>query len=290
MSGSWQTKIHLGADIFVGNGLLLKPIFCFSLNSIKVLDVKMSVKLSIITATWNSAKTLPATLDSLAAQTCRNFESIVVDGGSTDNTVEIINSSKVVDRWVSEKDQGIYDALNKGIQMAKGEYVGFLHSDDIFAAERSLEKLNNHLNESQSDAVYADLQYVQKDDLDKVVRTWKSGPFSYPKLRRGWMPPHPTFYMKKKLYEKFGAFDLNYRIAADYDSLLRYLYAGKVIPSYLPEVLVKMRVGGASNRSIKNIVLKSKEDIRAMKASKIPFIPALIGKNVSKIPQFFKSD
>lgn len=248
----------------------------------------MSVKLSIITATWNSAETLPATLDSLASQTCQNFESIVVDGGSTDNTVDIIKNSAVVDRWVSEKDRGIYDALNKGIQMAQGEYVGFMHSDDVFASETSVQLIQDHIEKICPDAVYADLNYVQKDDISKVVRHWKSGEYNAAKLRWGWMPPHPTFYMKKTLYQKLGFFDLSYKIAADYDSLMRYLYVGGVRPSYIPEVLVNMRVGGASNRSISNIIQKSSEDVRAMKASGIPVFRALAGKNFSKIPQFFR--
>lgn len=248
----------------------------------------MTVKLSIITATWNSAATLPATLESLQAQTCQDFESIVVDGGSTDNTVDIIQSSKVVDRWVSEKDQGIYDALNKGIAMAQGEYVGFMHSDDIYADDSSVQKLIDHIEKRHPDAVYADLNYVQKDDVSKVVRHWKSGQYMASKLNWGWMPPHPTFYMKKSLYEQLGVFDLSYNIAADYDSLMRYLYVGGVQPDYIPEVLVKMRVGGASNRSLKNIIQKSQEDISVMKAAGMPVIKALLGKNFSKIPQFFK--
>ena len=246
------------------------------------------MKLSIITATWNSAETLPSTLDSLAKQTNRSFESIVVDGGSTDSTVSIIKSSSVVCRWISEKDNGIYDALNKGIQMAQGEYVGFMHSDDVFASDRSVEMLLAHIDEYNPEAMYADLQYVQKENLDKVVRYWKSGAFGFNRLKAGWMPPHPTFYMKKTLYQKYGYFDLSYKIAADYDSLMRYLFVNKISPSYLPEVLVKMRVGGASNRSLRNIIQKTKEDISVMKKCGIPVFPATIGKNVSKIPQFFQ--
>ena len=248
----------------------------------------MTVKISIITATWNSESTLPATLESLASQTSQDFESIVIDGGSTDSTVDIIKSSPVVDRWVSEKDKGIYDALNKGIHMASGEYVGFMHSDDIFASSRSVEILLDHIKNNTPDALYADLQYVQKDDVSKIVRQWDSGVFEYSKLKRGWMPPHPTFYMKKSLYNDLGVFDLSYDIAADYDSLIRYLYVNNVLPLYIPEVLVKMRVGGASNRSLKNIILKSKEDIRIMRNAKIPVFSGVIGKNISKIPQFFK--
>jgi glycosyltransferase len=246
----------------------------------------MHPKISIITATWNSSETLSATLESLSNQTCREFESIVVDGGSTDNTVEFIRQSSVVEKWVSEKDRGIYDALNKGIELATGEYIGFMHSDDVFASIHSVESLLGHINTHSSDAVYADLQYVQKDDLSKVVRQWRSGSFSRSKMKWGWMPPHPTFYMKASLYKELGLFDLSYTIAADYDSMLRYLFQAGVVPSYLPEVLVKMRVGGESNRSLKNIVRKSREDIRAMRASGVPVISGMVGKNLSKVPQF----
>ncbi|WP_019605891.1 glycosyltransferase family 2 protein [Teredinibacter turnerae] len=248
----------------------------------------MKVKISIITATWNSEETLPATLSSLAAQNFQDFESIVVDGGSTDSTLGIVEQSPVVDRWVSEKDRGIYDALNKGIEMAEGEYVGFLHSDDILASSESLQNLVRILDKCSPDAIYADLQYVEKADVQKVVRYWKSGSFSFQKLKWGWMPPHPTFYMKKALYDKFGGFNLNYKIGADYDSLVRYMYLNKVVPEYLPEVLIKMRVGGVSNRSLKNILNKSREDLFIMKSLGLPPWRALIGKNISKIPQFLK--
>lgn len=246
----------------------------------------MSVRLSIITATWNSAETLPATLESIASQTYSNFELIVVDGGSTDNTLKIIRSSNIVSRWVSEKDNGIYDALNKGISMAQGEYIGFMHSDDIYAAPNSLELVSKKL-EGDPDAIYADLQYVNKADTNIIVRHWKSGEFDFNKLKWGWMPPHPTFVMKRTLYERFGCFDLSYKIAADYDSIVRYLYVNKVKPLYLSDVIVKMRVGGASNRSMANIIQKSKEDLSVMRAAKIPITSGIIGKNLSKIPQFF---
>lgn len=245
------------------------------------------IKISIITATWNSAETLPATLESIASQTYSNFELIIVDGGSTDNTMDIVHSSSIVSRWVSEPDKGIYDALNKGIAMAQGEYISFMHSDDIYAARNSLELVCKML-ESDPDAIYADLQYVSKLDTDIVVRHWKSGEFNFNKLKWGWMPPHPTFIMKRVLYKKFGCFDLSYKIAADYDSVVRYLYVNKVKPSYLPEVIVKMRVGGASNRSLANILQKSKEDFLVMRSAGIFFLVGMLGKNLSKIPQFMR--
>lgn len=248
----------------------------------------MKIKLSIITATYNSAKTLPATLASLENQTNQNFESIVVDGGSKDSTLEIVQNSSVVDRWVSEKDRGIYDALNKGIAMSEGEYVGFMHSDDVFASDSSVAEIMSCLDKYKPEALYGNLQYVQKDDVSKVIRLWESGNYSFSRLRYGWMPPHPTFYMKKDLYDRIGGFDLSYSIAADYDSLLRYLYTNNVTPVYLDRVLVNMRMGGASNRSLKNIIQKSKEDARAMRSAGIPVFAGLFCKNFSKLPQFIR--
>lgn len=246
------------------------------------------IKLSIITATFNSATTVGATLQSLAAQRFQNYESIIVDGASTDDTLEVVrNSGVTIGQIVSECDNGIYDALNKGIALATGDYVGFLHSDDVLASPTSLEKLADCIAQSRPDAVYADLQYVEKADINKVVRYWKSGYYHRDRLKNGWMPPHPTFYMRRELYAELGGFNLAYRISADYDSLIRYLWVNNVTVEYLPEVLIKMRVGGASNRSLKNIIKKSKEDLAVMKYYDIPALRAMIGKNLSKLPQFF---
>ncbi|MCT7942956.1 glycosyltransferase family 2 protein [Shewanella holmiensis] len=249
------------------------------------------MKVSVITATYNSARTIQDTLRSLEQQTYHDIEYIIVDGASTDDTLAIIgNESSRVSKLISEPDRGIYDALNKGILAATGDIVGFLHSDDAFASVDSVQQIVNTFVQDEKDAVYGDLQYVSADDTSKVIRLWKSGDYSRNKLKSGWMPPHPTFYMKRECYEKLGVFDLSYKIASDYDSLLRYLWGGHVTMSYCEHVLIKMRVGGASNRSLKNIWLKSCEDSRALKNSGLAVIPALFWKNFSKIPQFiFKS-
>lgn len=247
------------------------------------------MKLSIITATWNSSATISRTLESLAEQTYQDYEYIVIDGDSSDNTLDIIKNSGVkVDMLVSEKDKGIYDALNKGISLASGDYVGFLHSDDFFAAPSSLEGLVKCLENTNPQAIYADLEYVKKDCTSEVVRYWKSGRFYKKKMKVGWMPPHPTFYMKREMYEVYGVFDLKYRISADYDSLVRYLWSNNILVEYYPQVLVRMRVGGASNRSLKNIIAKTKEDLAIMRRNNLPILPAVIGKNISKIKQFFE--
>ncbi|WP_222868285.1 glycosyltransferase family 2 protein [Saccharophagus sp. K07] len=246
------------------------------------------IKLSIITATWNSSKTVAATMESLARQTFQNYESIIVDGLSSDDTLDVVRRSGVrIGKIISERDKGIYDALNKGIAAAQGEYVGFLHSDDILASPSSLEKLVDCIDRKKPDAVYADLQYVDKENTNKVIRYWKSGSYSRSRLKNGWMPPHPTFYMRRNLYSELGGFNLNYKISADYDSLMRYLWVNNVRLEYLPEVLIKMRIGGASNRSLSNIIRKSKEDFAVMKEYSMPVFRAILGKNLSKLPQFF---
>ncbi|MFH4484131.1 glycosyltransferase family 2 protein [Vibrio diabolicus] len=247
------------------------------------------MKVSIITATYNSSNTLPDTLRSLEAQTYQNIEYIIVDGASKDNTLEVVKShcSRVA-TVISEPDKGIYDALNKGIQAATGDVVGFLHSDDLFAYPDAVKDIVNSFLESNSQAVYADLEYVSKNDTENTVRLWKSGQYSQKELKKGWMPPHPTFYMKRELYQQYGLFDLSFKIAADYDSLLRYLWVNNVSMAYLPTVLIKMRVGGASNRSLSNIIHKTKEDIQALKNSSLSWPRAILIKNLSKIPQFIK--
>ncbi|GIC77275.1 glycosyltransferase family 2 protein [Moritella sp. F3] len=247
------------------------------------------MKVSIITATYNSAATINDTLESLNKQSYKNIEYIIIDGASSDNTLEVIKQQcPRVTTIISEPDKGIYDALNKGIKAATGDIIGYLHSDDLFAYPDAVKDIVATFNEQHTDAVYADLQYVNKDNINTIVRLWQSGTYNRKKLTKGWMPPHPTFYMKRTCYEQFGMFDLSFKIAADYDSILRYLWQNKVSISYLPKVTIKMRVGGASNRDLKNIILKTKEDIRALKNSRISWVQAVVIKNVSKIPQFFK--
>lgn len=246
------------------------------------------MKVSIITACYNSASTIVDTLKSLEQQTYTNIEYIIVDGASKDNTLEVTQANCTrVTKIISEPDRGIYDALNKGIAAATGDVIGFLHSDDLFASPHIVQNIVDCFQQSNVDAVYGDLEYVDKTDTSKIVRLWRSGVYGRKQLANGWMPPHPTFYMKRELYSKFGFFDLNFKIAADYDSILRYLWVNKITLAYISNVLIKMRVGGASNRSLKNIYLKSKEDILALKKNGVFWPKALLFKNLSKIPQFF---
>lgn len=247
------------------------------------------MKISIITVAYNSAKTIADTLNSVGVQTHPNVEHIVVDGASTDETLALVrNHPNPNIRLVSEPDKGIYDALNKGIRLATGEVVGFMHSDDLFADAPVLQRVAAAFADPQIDAVYGDLQYVRKDNHDEVVRYWQAGAFSRTRLRWGWMPPHPTFYVRRSVYARLGMFDTSYRIAADYDCMLRFLGAGDVRVAYIPHVLVKMRLGGASNRSLKNIVQKSREDYHALKSNKVGGLGALVWKNFSKLAQFWR--
>lgn len=247
------------------------------------------MKISVITAVYNNQATLADTLNSILAQDYRNTELIVVDGASTDGTLEVIQRyAGQIAQIVSEPDRGIYDALNKGIRLATGDIVGFLHSDDIFADNQVLTRIAAALANPSVDACYGDLCYVRQDKPERVVRYWRAGRYHPRLLARGWMPPHPTFYARRELYERFGGFDLNYRIAADYDCLLRFLGKGHIHCAYIPEVLVHMRLGGISNRSLPNLLRKSREDYRALRQNQIDGFSALLLKNLRKLPQFFK--
>jgi len=249
----------------------------------------ISLKISVITAVYNNRDTIAQALDSALAQTHTDVELVVIDGGSTDGTLQVLQG--YADRLavlVSEPDRGIYDALNKGIAHASGEVVGFLHSDDLFADAAVLSTIAAAFADPETDAAYGDLLYVSKDDPGKVVRTWRSDAFSAARLARGWMPPHPTFYVRRAVYEQLGGYDTSYRIAADYDCVLRLLGKGGVRAAYIPEVLVKMRVGGASNRSLRNILQKSREDYRALRVNGVGGMAALAWKNLSKLPQFLR--
>jgi glycosyltransferase involved in cell wall biosynthesis len=246
------------------------------------------MKISVITITWNCASTIADCLDSVASQIYSNREHVVIDGASTDGTVDILRSREgQLGVLVSEPDNGIYDALNKGIARATGDVVGFLHADDVYASPEILAHVAAAFADPSVCAVYGDLQYVRKEDMTQVVRHWQSCPFSRRKLAWGWMPPHPTLYVRREWYEKIGGFDTRYRIAADYFSMLQLFSQPDFKAVYLPEVLVKMRLGGASNRSLENIIRKSREDLDALRRSGVGGLGALAWKNLSKIGQFF---
>jgi glycosyltransferase involved in cell wall biosynthesis len=229
-------------------------------------------------------------LQSVAGQSWPHREHVVVDGASTDGTVALLEarrSSLAVLK--SEPDRGIYDALNKGIALATGDIVGFLHADDLYAHPDVLAHVAAAFDDPAVCAAYGDLQYVRRDDTSRVVRHWQSGPASASKLAWGWMPPHPTLYVRREWYARIGGFDTSYRIAADYLSILKFFSHPEFKAAYLPEVLVTMRLGGASNKSVKAIVRKSREDWRALRSTGVGAlggVGALVWKNLSKVRQF----
>lgn len=249
----------------------------------------MEIKVSIITATYNSAHGIEACLDSILSQDYKNIECLIIDGQSKDQTLEIVSKKKINNSCiniVSEFDEGIYDALNKGIALASGELIGFVHSDDLLASSKVISELVSKIQTENLDGVYGDLQYVDKINTNKIIRFWKSCEFNSNLLRKGWMPAHPTLILKKEVYLKHGVFNKSFKIAADYDFMLRIFKDTKLKFGYLPKVVIKMRVGGASNGSLKNIIKKSKEDYRAICSNNIGGFITLILKNTSKIKQF----
>ena len=246
------------------------------------------MKISVVTAVWNRAATVGGAIDSVSAQTHPHIEHLVIDGASTDGTlaeVEARRSPGMV--VVSEPDRGIYDALNKGLARSTGEVVGLLHSDDFFADARVIERIAATFADPAIDAVYGDLDYVSAGDPARIIRHWRAGEATPARLRRGWMPPHPTLFVRRHVFETHGAYDTRYRIAADYDAVLRWFGTAAITSAYIPEVLVKMRVGGESNASLAKILRKSREDYRALRSNRVGGLATLIAKNLSKLPQFF---
>ena len=292
------------------------------------------MKISIITATYNSAKNLANCLQSVAGQDYPHIEHIVVDGGSIDGTMEIVKSFPSVTKSISEPDKGIYDALNKGIRLATGDVIGFVHSDDMLASPNIIshialkfshdsgviESIPEEENSASSplsggdvsvrnaggrqrgsrgrvsisinknvrnvDGVYGNLVFVDPENTDKVIRTWISTPFDRRELKHGWMPPHPTLFLRREVYEKHGLFDISFKIAGDYDFMLRVMCDPEIRLQLLPETIVKMRHGGASTGSLRQILKKMQEDLRALRNNGFRFpLWVLAMKNLRKLPQ-----
>lgn len=248
----------------------------------------MAPRISVITAVFNNRAGISEAIDSVLGQTYSGIEPVVIDGGSTDGTLEVLERCRErLGVLVSEPDRGIYDALNKGIRRSSGEVVGFLHSDDLFFDRESVSRIAAAFSDPAVAAVYGDLLYVKKDDTAGIVRHWVAGPYSPERLRRGWMPPHPTLYVRRAVYERIGLFDTRYRIAADYDWMLRFFTRENPKCVYIPEPLVRMRMGGASNRSLSQIARKSWEDYSALRRNRVGGAGTLLMKNLRKLPQFF---
>ncbi len=247
------------------------------------------MKVSIITAVRNGAETLRGCIESVKKQTLP-VEHIIIDGASTDGTFDIIAQYRSsIAKVISEPDKGIYDALNKGIRLASGDVVGILHGDDFYAHDKVLESVVKVFEVQNVDSCYGNLLYVYKNDIDKVIRYWKASEYRHGKFKYGWMPPHPTFFVRREIYEKYGYFNTDFRIAADYELMLRFLEKHRISTHYIPEVLIKMRLGGASNRSLRNMWIKSSEDYKAWKVNDLKGgLHIIFLKHIIKIPQFFK--
>ncbi len=243
------------------------------------------MKITVITVVFNNVTTLPDTINSVASQLGADLEHIIIDGGSTDGSLEVIKANQsVISTWVSEPDGGIYDAMNKGIALATGDVIGFLNADDVYASNDVLKSVAAHIGNAE--VLYGDLQY-RNPDLKKVVRIWKSGAYKPGDFFLGWMPPHPTFYARKSCFERWGKFSLELRSAADYELMLRFLHKQQAKVVYLPKMMVYMRTGGVSNRSINNRINANQEDKKAWQMNGLkPWFCTLWLKPFRKLPQF----
>lgn len=247
----------------------------------------MSLSVSIITATFNSASTIRNCLDSVNSQRIE-AEHIIIDGGSTDGTLEIVKSYQHIAKIVSEPDNGIYDAMNKGISHATGDVIGILNSDDFYANQNVLANIAERFANVSIDSCYGDLVYVDPNDTTKITRNWKSGNCQDRSFYWGWMPPHPTFFVRRPVYEKHGMFNLDMGSAADYELMLRFLVRHKITTAYIPEVLVKMRAGGVSNASLNNRLKANRMDRKAWEVNGLkPYPWTTCLKPLRKIRQFF---
>lgn len=248
------------------------------------------MKVSIITSTYNSAATVSDTLVSVEKQTyIKDIEHIIIDGISIDNTLNIVKHFEHVKKVVSEADNGIYDAMNKGIKLATGEIIGILNSDDFYAHETVIEEIVEIFDKTGCDAVYGDLIFVHPEKPHKILRKWIAGGYDENLFLKGWMPPHPTFFVKKEVYDKLGMFNIALRSSADYELLIRFMYVNKIKVQYLPDVLVHMRSGGQSTKSFSNRIKAHKEDYLAWRLNRVkPKWFTLLFKPLRKVKQFLQ--
>jgi len=243
--------------------------------------------ISVITAVYNAEVTVGEAIASVAAQTHPDVEHLVVEGKSKDGSLAAIErAGHHRMKLISEPDQGVYDALNKGIRNTTGDVIGFVHSDDFLPHDRALARIAAAFEDPAVEAVFSDLDYVSRGDTSRVIRHWSTGAYHPRRLKYGWMPAHPTLYLRREVYERFGNFDNDFGIAADYDFILRYFSQGTVKSCYIPEVLYKMRVGGVSNRNWAKIRQKMEEDMLAIRRNRVGGLHTLAMKNLSKVGQF----
>jgi glycosyltransferase involved in cell wall biosynthesis len=246
------------------------------------------MKISIITATYNSSSTLQQTLESVAMQSHQNIEHIIVDGLSNDDTLKIVEGFPHISKKISEKDKGIYDAMNKGIQLSTGDIIGILNSDDFYVDENILQDVCQLFETTNADIVYGDLNFVDAIDTNKIKRKWIAGNFQLNDFLYGWMPPHPTFFLRKTVYEKYGLFNLSLGSAADYELMLRFMYKHQLKAAYLNKVIVHFRMGGASTKNINNRIKANMNDRKAWQINHLePKWFTLHLKPLRKIKQFF---
>lgn len=246
------------------------------------------MKCTIITVSYNAFNTIESTINSVLSQDYNDIEYIIVDGSSSDGTKEIIQRyNDKITKWISEKDNGIYDAMNKGILLATGDVIGILNADDLYSSNDIISKIVNQFTKSNADALYGDLKYVLKNDISKTIRFWKSGEYTEGKFLNGWMPPHPTFFVKKSIYNQFGLYRTDMPSAADYELMLRFIHVKKIKLTYLSELITIMREGGVSNKSLMNRWKANRDDLRAWQVNNVkPNVFTLILKPLSKLIQF----
>lgn len=228
------------------------------------------------------------TITSVASQECVSYEHIVVDGLSKDETMDFVRSSPSVTRYLSELDKGIYDAMNKGIALASGDVIGFLNADDFYADENVLKRVMEVFSDPSVDGCYGDLVYVDEKNPNSVVRYWKSKEYKQGLFKKGWMPAHPTFFVRRSVYEKFGRFNLDYKIAADFEIIFRFIELNKIRVKYLPHVLVKMRLGGTTNKNLPNIIKQNLEILDVIKKhySDFSILQFVLIKVFNRLTQF----
>jgi glycosyltransferase involved in cell wall biosynthesis len=249
------------------------------------------LKISIITVSFNSAATIADTVKSVASQTYTNIEHLVIDGQSRDDTVSVVEANRHNGlRLISEPDGGIYDAMNKGLSLSSGDVIGFLNSDDFYADSSVLEKIASVFQDLSVEASYADLVYVSQDN-SRVDRYWKSKPYKKGDFAKGWAPAHPTFYIRRSALDRLGLFDLSFKLAADTEFMIRYLERGGVKSVYIPHILVRMRLGGATNQSWSNIYKQNREIFLAFQKNGLSYTSSYfwLNKLMSRAKQYFSA-